>query len=89
MGLCVAADNEASAAQGRPQADASATGGPGTAPPALALALLEAPRSLGLDGVTGRLTLYGNVVAREPVHAVFRNGVGVTFDHEPPGESKR
>lgn len=55
----------------------------------IAATLLDAPRRLSLDGVTGRLTLYGNVVAREPVQAVFRNGVGVTFDHEPPGESKR
>ena len=50
----------------------------------VAAALLEAPRRLSLDGVTGRLTLIGNVVAREPVHAVFRNGVGVTLDHDAP-----
>ena len=55
----------------------------------IAAALLEAPRSLGLDGVTGRLTLYGNVVAREPVQAVFRNGAGVSLDHDAPGEGTR
>ena len=55
----------------------------------VAAALLENPRSLGLDGVTGRLTLYGSQVAREPVQAVFRNGVGVTLDHDAPGEVKR
>jgi outer membrane PBP1 activator LpoA protein len=55
----------------------------------IAAALLEAPRRLDLDGVTGRLTLYGNVVVREPVQAVFRNGVGVTLDHDAPGEGTR
>ena len=55
----------------------------------LAAALLEAPRRLSLDGVTGRLTLHGNVVAREPVQAVFRNGVGVTLDHDAPVEDTR
>jgi len=55
----------------------------------VAASLIEAQRSLGLDGVTGRLTLYGNVVAREPVQAVFRNGVGVTLDHDEQGEGKR
>jgi outer membrane PBP1 activator LpoA protein len=55
----------------------------------IAVALLEAPRSLSLDGVTGRLTLYGNVVAREPLQAVFRNGIGVTLDHDAPGEDTR
>jgi hypothetical protein len=55
----------------------------------IAAALLETPSRLSLDGVTGRLTLYGNVVAREPVQAVFRNGAGVTLDHDEPGEGKR
>jgi outer membrane PBP1 activator LpoA protein len=55
----------------------------------IAAALLDAPRRLSLDGVTGRLTLYGNVVAREPVQAVFRNGVGVALDHDEPGEGTR
>lgn len=55
----------------------------------IASALLEAPRRLGLDGVTGRLTLYGNEVAREPVQAVFRNGVGVAFDRDAQSEGTR
>ena len=55
----------------------------------IAAALIEAPRKLSLDGVTGRLTLYGNVVAREPVQAVFRNGVGVTLGHDEQGEGTR
>lgn len=55
----------------------------------VAAALLDAPGTLGLDGVTGRITLYGNVVAREPVQAVFRNGVGVTLDHDAAGEGAR
>lgn len=55
----------------------------------IAAALLEAPRRLSLDGVTGRLTLHGNLVAREPVQAVFRNGGSVTLDHDAPGEIQR
>ncbi len=55
----------------------------------IAAALLEAPRRLGLDGVTGRLTLFGNEVAREPVQAVFRNGVGVAFDRDAQSEGTR
>jgi outer membrane PBP1 activator LpoA protein len=55
----------------------------------VAAALLKGARSLSLDGVTGRLTLYDNHVAREPVQAVFRNGAGVTLDHDAPGEGKR
>lgn len=55
----------------------------------IAAALLDVPRGLNLDGVTGRLTLYGNVVAREPVQAVFRNGIGVTLDHDAPAEGTR
>lgn len=55
----------------------------------VAAALLESPHSLGLDGVTGRLTLYGNQVAREPVQAVFRNGVGIALDHDAPGAGTR
>jgi uncharacterized protein len=55
----------------------------------IAAALLQGPRTLSLDGVTGRITLNGNQVAREPVQAVFRNGVGVTPDHDKPGEGTR
>lgn len=55
----------------------------------IAAALLEAPRGLSLDGVTGKLTLYGNVVTREPLQAVFRNGVGITLDQDAPGEGTR
>jgi outer membrane PBP1 activator LpoA protein len=44
----------------------------------IAAALLQGSRTLSLDGVTGTITLYGNQMAREPVQAVFRNGVGVT-----------
>ena len=55
----------------------------------VAAALIEGPRRFSLDGVTGKLTLDGNQVTREPVQAVFRNGVGVSLDHEDTGESKR
>ena len=55
----------------------------------IAAALLEAPRRLSLDGVTGRLTLYGNQVAREPVQAVFRNGAGVVLEHDARSEGTR
>lgn len=55
----------------------------------IAAALLQGSRTLSLDGVTGRITLYGNQMAREPVQAVFRNGVGVTPDHDEPGENTR
>ena len=55
----------------------------------IAAALLEAPRRLGLDGVTGRLTLFGNEVVREPLQAVFRNGVGVAFDRDAQSEGTR
>ncbi len=55
----------------------------------VAAALLDSPRSLNLDGVTGKLTLNGNAVAREPMQAVFRNGVGITLDHDAPGEDTR
>jgi uncharacterized protein len=55
----------------------------------IAVALLHGPRTLTLDGVTGRITLHGNQMVREPVQAVFRNGVGVTPDHDEPGESPR
>jgi outer membrane PBP1 activator LpoA protein len=55
----------------------------------VAAALLEAPRKLSLDGVTGRLSLEASQVAREPVQAVFRNGIGVALDHDDPGEGKR
>ena len=55
----------------------------------IAAALLQGSHTFSLDGVTGRITLYGNQMAREPVQAVFRNGVGVTFDHDEPGEGTR
>jgi outer membrane PBP1 activator LpoA protein len=55
----------------------------------IASALLKNPRSLSLDGVTGRLTLSGNQVAREPVQAVFRNGAGIALDNDAQDESKR
>jgi outer membrane PBP1 activator LpoA protein len=55
----------------------------------VAAAMLEAPRRLNLDGVTGRLTLYGSVVAREPVQAIIRDGVGIALDHDAPGENTR
>ena len=55
----------------------------------VAVALLDAPRSLSLDGVTGRLALDGSQVTRAPVQAIFRNGVGISLDHDEPGESKR
>lgn len=55
----------------------------------VAAALIEGPRRISLDGVTGRLTLDGSQVTREPVQAVFRNGVGITLDHDEPGEGKR
>jgi uncharacterized protein len=55
----------------------------------VAATLVEGPRRLSLDGVTGRLTLNGSQVTREPVQAIFRNGVGISLDHEEPGEGKR
>ena len=55
----------------------------------LAAAMLEGPRRLSLDGVTGRITLDGSQMTREPVQAIFRNGVGVALDHDDPGEGKR
>ncbi len=55
----------------------------------IAAELLHGSRTLSLDGVTGKITLNGNQMAREPVPAVFRNGVGVTPDHDAPGEDTR
>ena len=55
----------------------------------VAAALLKGARTLGLDGVTGRLTLYDNQVAREPVQAVFRDGAGVTLEHDAQSEGAR
>jgi outer membrane PBP1 activator LpoA protein len=55
----------------------------------IAAALLQGSRTLSLDGVTGRITLYSNQLTREPVQAVFRNGVGVTPEHGAPGEGTR
>jgi hypothetical protein len=55
----------------------------------IAAALLQGARTLSLDGVTGRITLRGNQMARQPVQAVFRNGVGVTPDSDAPGEDTR
>ena len=55
----------------------------------IAAALLKEQRTFDLDGVTGRLTLYGNQVVREPVQAVFRNGAGVALDHDATSEQQR
>jgi outer membrane PBP1 activator LpoA protein len=55
----------------------------------VAAALIDGPRRFSLDGVTGRLTLDGNQVTREPAQSVFRNGVGVPLEHDEPGEGKR
>jgi len=55
----------------------------------VAAALLETPRRLDLDGVTGRITLEGGRLTRAPVQAVFREGVGVSLDHEQPDAGKR
>ena len=55
----------------------------------VAEAMLEDQRRLSLDGVTGRLTLDGSLVAREPVQAVFRNGIGIALENDDPGEGKR
>lgn len=48
----------------------------------VAAALLKNPRSLNLDGVTGKLTLFGNQIAREPVPAVFKDGAAVAFEDD-------
>ncbi len=55
----------------------------------VAAALLQSARTLNLDGVTGRLTLFGNLVAREPVQAVFRNGAGIALDSDAASEGSR
>ena len=55
----------------------------------IAAELLGNARTLNMDGVTGRLTLTGNTIAREPVQAVFRNGAGTALDDGPPGEIRR
>jgi len=55
----------------------------------IATALLQGSRTLSLDGVTGRITLDGNQMVREPVQAVFRNGVGVTPDDDAPVDGTR
>ena len=55
----------------------------------VATALIDGPRRISLDGVTGRLTLNGSQVTREPAQAVFRNGVGISLDHDEPDEGKR
>jgi len=55
----------------------------------VAIALIDGPRRLSLDGVTGRLTLNGSQVAREPVQAVFRNGTGISLDRDEPDEGER
>jgi outer membrane PBP1 activator LpoA protein len=55
----------------------------------IAAALLQGSRTLSLDGVTGRITLHGSQLAREPVQAVFRNGIGVTLEDEAPGADTR
>jgi outer membrane PBP1 activator LpoA protein len=48
----------------------------------VAAALLKNPRALNLDGVTGKLKLFGSHIEREPIQAVFRNGAGVAFEDE-------
>jgi outer membrane PBP1 activator LpoA protein len=55
----------------------------------VAAALIDGPRRFSLDGVTGRLTLDGSQVTREPAQAVFRNGVVIPLEHDEPGEGKR
>jgi outer membrane PBP1 activator LpoA protein len=55
----------------------------------VAAVLIDAPRRLSLDGVTGRLTLDGSQVTREPVQAIFRNGVGISLVHEPTDAGQR
>lgn len=55
----------------------------------VATALLQNPRTLSLDGVTGKLTLFGNQVKREPVQAVFRNGAGITIEDDAADERTR
>jgi len=55
----------------------------------VASVLLQGAPALGMDGVTGRLTLRGNQVAREPVQAIIRNGAGVTLEHDPRSDGTR
>jgi outer membrane PBP1 activator LpoA protein len=55
----------------------------------VATVLIDGPRRLKLDGVTGRLEFDGSQVTREPAQAVFRNGIGTLLDYEEPGEGKR
>jgi hypothetical protein len=55
----------------------------------VATAMLEGPRRFSLDGVTGKLTFDGRQVRREPVQAIFRNGAGISLEHEEHGEDKR
>jgi outer membrane PBP1 activator LpoA protein len=55
----------------------------------IAAALIDGPRRLSLDGVTGRLALNGSQVTREPAQAVFRKGVGISLDHDEPDEGQR
>jgi outer membrane PBP1 activator LpoA protein len=55
----------------------------------VAAALIDGPRRLSLDGVTGKLTLDGSQVTREPAQAVFRNGVCISLDHDEPDQGQR
>ena len=55
----------------------------------IASALIDGPRRLSLDGVTGRITFDGSQLTREPVQAVFRNGIGTALDHEAPDAGER
>ena len=55
----------------------------------IAAALIDGPRRLSLDGVTGKLTLDGSQVTREPAPAVFRNGVCISLDHDEPDAGQR
>ncbi len=55
----------------------------------VAAALVQSPRRLSIDGVTGKLALYGNQVTREPVQAVFRNGAGITLEDDTANADSR
>jgi outer membrane PBP1 activator LpoA protein len=55
----------------------------------VATSLIDGPRRVSLDGVTGHLELDGSQVTREPAQAIFRNGVGTLLDDAEPGEGKR
>jgi outer membrane PBP1 activator LpoA protein len=49
----------------------------------IAAGLLAGQEHINLDGVTGRITLRsGNVLQREPVQAVFRDGAGISVEDQ-------